>query len=623
MPLFKLSNYSKLVATAFLPTAVALAGCNSSYPAGSLLKDEAPPYQSQKFFEKASMLLRSGKLPTATETARWRGESRAEAVEEMMADPAFGTTVLDFGLYFLGARPLNVRQWNDRWQGIAFAPSAYAHPSAIHAARETLLGGNFFTLLEADQPLYIAPIARYADESSGHDQLISLFSAAAALFAPGPGSVADACTALAALGLDDQIQAVMRDARFQETLTDGLRLAFRQTVLKKCYEDAADPAQTRPMILSRINAMERRIDAVYAYEATQSVATYPQSVVTDIRDAIDVLPEAAVKGALFTREGFWRTYVNSSTNFDRKRARYVLDRFFCDDLTPLDLPNPEPHGEGRHASDPSCQSCHYRLDPMGGFFREIGAMGRNREGAGYLDFDDMASLEGDARQSYLDFWKEPVPNAGRPWRVGYIRDPSDASRNTYGSTFGDLMGILKTAPEVRQCLVRRLAAYVLGPAQAVDGRWLQAAGAPLTIASEATSAAAFKSTIARLVLSQTFATDDADPTACLDLLDGTAAPAAPCAIAWILDKNCKSCHAGPGARGGLDLTAWIPGPDGRAVFTHIVEESGGTRQLTRGESFDRIKARLSTTDANEIMPPRFMDPTERSHLLNFIAGDAP
>ncbi len=65
---------------------------------------------------------------------------------------------------------------------------------------------------------------------------------------------------------------------------------------------------------------------------------------------------------------------NSSTNYNRKRAAYVLKRFFCDDLNPVGFEDPAEHIGGAHGSQTSCYACHYKLDPMAGFFRNHGAL---------------------------------------------------------------------------------------------------------------------------------------------------------------------------------------------------------------------------------------------------------
>lgn len=593
--------------------------CGPKPTPSSLAEDRQ---EQSRFLEKASKLLRYGKIPTETEMARWLSLDIPEVLNEMTSDPVFPTSVLDFNLYFLGARPQSIRMYNDRWQAMAFHDRVYENPSAIHAAKEVAHDGNFFSLLEFDQPLYLAPIARAEDEPRGEEDIRAVFDKGYALFAPDSlDSVDEACKKLRTLELDNVAKQALDEGGFQESVSDGQRNAYRRIIRRQCYEDLNDPNQSKEAILARLKAFYQRIEAIYAYEATQNRDSYPQKFVSDIRDAALVVPDFGVASSMFTREGFWRTYVNSSTNYNRKRAQFVLDRFFCDDLTPLDLPNPVPHGQGRHASEPGCQSCHYRLDPMGGHFRFMGSLGRNHEQDTYIGFDDQAYFDGDRMLQYFSVWKNANPDIPLVWNVGYVRDPADHTKNTYASNLTDLALMFKSEPEVRQCIARRLGEFVFGKLQVTDGEWFNEVTRELITANDATSGVAFKSTIKKLVASQTFRQQDPDPEQCYDRLAGSdPAATVPCKISWVIKQNCGSCHEGAAARGGLNLAEWVTGPDGEQTFKYLKIENGTSRQLTRAESFDLIKARLSTTDDTIIMPPRFMHPADRVKLLSFVGG---
>src|SRR5690606_6614086 len=88
---------------------------------------------------------------------------------------------------------------------------------------------------------------------------------------------------------------------------------------------------------------------------------------------------------------FFDRLPNSSTNFNRKRANYALKRFFCDDLTPVNVVLPDDHAGGRHGTDPGCQACHYKLDPMAGFFRYHNGFGTSsKDPDGIIFFSDGA-----------------------------------------------------------------------------------------------------------------------------------------------------------------------------------------------------------------------------------------
>lgn len=612
-PIIFISSFNKLSLLLFI-----LCHCSQSpEPASHLLSEP-----NSHFFERASELLRAGRLPSEPELVHWQQIGKEAAVTEMLADPLFASTVLDFNLFFLGDRPPALRPFDSRWGGKIFAEAAYARPNAIHAAKEVSADGNYFVLFDQQQPLYVHPIARAEDELRGDDLLRAKFDLVRALFPDTSTPVSpNTCTELQALLVEDDIQNVLRDARFQESISDQLRLVFRRQVARKCTATVTDAAESSGTMRRRVEAVAAQIDALYQYEGTQSRLSYPQQLVSDIRDAKDVIPALSFANDALTREGFWRTYVNSSTNYNRKRARYVLDRFFCDDLTPVELPASVTHGEGRHASDPACQSCHYRLDPMAGFFRNSGNRGRNREGANYIDFDDESHFENAQYEAYMDTWKNTDTTSTRLWNIGYVRDPSHEDRNSYGTKLSDLFALFATAPEVRQCVVRRMAEYILGPKQAVDGIWLAETGAPLLNTAPPQSGAAFKEVVQKLVLSETFSATNPYEEECYDVPAGGAVNGAPCRARWILVNNCQSCHSGPASRGGLDVSTWISGPDGQMVFQHVAPIDGTTRQLTRGESFDRIKARLSTSSALRIMPPTYMAPEQRISLLHFLSTD--
>src|SRR5690606_30487522 len=98
---------------------------------------------------------------------------------------------------------------------------------------------------------------------------------------------------------------------------------------------------------------------------------------------------------------------NSSTNFNRKRAAYVLKRFFCDDIVAAPPEPPPAHGAAK--AETSCIACHAKLDPMAGFFRSRGA---NFYDYGRMDaivFDDLSTAP---REKYETAWRAPT-GAGR------------------------------------------------------------------------------------------------------------------------------------------------------------------------------------------------------------------
>jgi hypothetical protein len=130
---------------------------------------------------------------------------------------------------------------------------------------------------------------------------------------------------------------------------------------------------------------------------------------------------------------------NSSTNANRRRGARVLDMLFCDDLTPINFVPGNDHTQNRHASEAGCASCHYKLDPMAGVFRNIGQFG-NQHTLIYhkaMIFDDQKIITGPELQSYLHQWKNTDGN----WNSGWVRSLTNPEKNISHNTqtaFGGL-----------------------------------------------------------------------------------------------------------------------------------------------------------------------------------------
>jgi hypothetical protein len=304
---------------------------------------------------------------------------------------------------------------------------------------------------------------------------------------------------------------------------------------------------------------------------------------------------------------------NSSTNFNRKRSAYVLKRFFCDDLIPIGFESPQEHTSGAHGSQTSCFACHHKLDPMAGFFRAYGAYFFDYGRAPDIIFDDLASKE---RPLYEAVWKA-AKNTQRQWEVGYIRSSRWERHNDYGSSIADLSRIVRTAPEVKRCLMKRLHEYVVSEGQAVDSGYLDHLTREFTAEAATNSSAALKNAMLRILENSAFEQVDADPKQCYDLAPGEeAGPGPPCRVASILSRNCGQCHNAGGEDGAerLDVGSWIPAPDGRnRTFRHAGTDA---LQLTAQESMSRIIERLSSFDQKSRMPKgRVMPNSERQELF--------
>ena len=275
-----------------------------------------------------------------------------------------------------------------------------------------------------------------------------------------------------------------------------------------------------------------------------------------------------------------------------------MKRFFCDDLTPIGVQFPAVHAAGKHGSDPSCFSCHYKLDPMAGFFRNYGLLFIDYSKNNQIVFDDNVTMD---RKLYEQAWAGG-PDADHPLNIGYIRSTKDLSQNFYGSSPDDLFNYLKTAPEVRRCLMKRAYEYLVADNQTVDGDYLDYLTDQFNqdTVQSGSSAIALKNTFARIVLGPGFGTPNADRGTCYDHKPGyVSSNGVPCQVASNLNKNCVTCHSSTQGPGGLDLSHWETSKDGSGGFPHVDAQGAA---VPHDKTFQMIMDRLNTTDPDLRMP---------------------
>jgi hypothetical protein len=382
-----------------------------------------------------------------------------------------------------------------------------------------------------------------------------------------------------------------------------------------CYFDEAKiPNDPAALLNAKISYYENLIADLNAID--QRLGGRSPLAVSHVTDLDLVrLSTGAIVGRQYSEE-FFQLIQNSSTNRNRKRAAWALKRFFCDDLTPINVEAPSSHVGGQHGSDPACYSCHYKLDPMAGYFRELGFFGVSFASSPQIFFDDGANA---SRVDYEKPWKA-APETGREWNIGYIRSTTDDKLNTFGSNFTDLLQLLQTAPEVKECFVRRAFEYVVGENQVVDRGWLKSVTAKMTETEKTSTTAAIKGVFADIVMSKAFLARDRNNNECYDLPTGTAAKnRAPCQIANIIERNCASCHSETSKQGGLDLTTWKVQANGQPGFNHTADG----QPLPPSESFQKILERLATTDQSKRMPlMRAMPPQDLEALFLWLQKSA-
>jgi hypothetical protein len=580
--------------------AAAVGGAAACAPADEATDEGAAfatEFDKVEWLEKAAKMLRNGDgLGPDDDVHALSAMSKSEVVDLWMKDPRFGDAVLAFNLYYLG-RGIDQVKTPRAEGGFNYDSRIFEFPQAVMAAKSVLEGGNYFSLYEGN-PSFIAPsnpaLAPTAAEDSERARVLADMDAAIARVEVDRASACEQFT----------------QAGFQAT--NRLRLIgfapateVRQTWLVKhplyprsvdCdgATSASDLAASMRSVRTAIEEIWKRAGAPRSLAPVQSLTDLPEIPVA----APGLPPLVRPLGA-----AFFTTLPSSSTNFHRKRAAYMLKTYFCDDMTPLELPATDPGDGGTsdvHASNPNCQSCHYRLDPMGALFRDIGTAGRDFIGQNKVKFDDGITFSGAAYDHYLSQWRNPDGS----FRAGYWvlgRDGKPQRELGWTDADGDridgLWSYLRRSTVVKACMVRKLAEYVLGPKQVYDREWLAQISADLEDGPH--SAESFKTVVKSLLLSKTFATHDPEKGVCYDIPDNASPNRSPCAIAHVVGGQCSNCHSDVAGPGHLDFTQWVD--VGGGVFSWPHQDDAG-QQLPPKESYRRMLERITSPDRAIRMP---------------------
>lgn len=576
------------------------------------LRLDDPQWQERRWLEKTVRFLRGGEGLRAGENPdEWLKLPHEEIVQKLMQDPRFGAMALDFNMYFLGFKADRVKP------NQTFDQTVYSFPSALQSAKELLAGGDYFKLFDLEAPLYMQRIQVF--NKTDEEKPLKNFDLFRKRYAE---YLASAQTVIDYAKTPD---ATLKEAcsREQTHLNSFLPLIFMgiplefildvmistpgwyQQMYVDCYSPLTPPANLAED-LEKIQALNAKL-----FVAAEPYAEddYKPGLVTQIQP-FDLGPLGV--HARWLSWGFAQrtALTNSSTNMDRKRAAYVLKRYFCDDLTPVGIEDDPNHGPGQHASQPSCRACHYKLDPMAGYFRTYGNRFKDFSQQRNITFDDNAKID---LQDYVNNWRAP---AGKPrtWDVGYVRSVTDESLNDYGSTLDDLHANFRKAPEVKACLVRRMFEYAVGDQQTIDPGYLTDVTKEFAARAARNSSEAFRWLATTAVLSHTFQQQDPEPNQCYDFKNGTdPANAPPCRVAYLLQQNCVTCHKSTADHGSLDLSQWLPGPDGVKTFPHLGADG---KPIALRATLANLIDRLTTTDPDDRMPAKgkYMSAQDRQAL---------
>ena len=638
LPLLVLGVFAGVLLVGYLSFGARLVDVPGLKPGSAQALAKAPatsdPWENRRWLDKAARLLHGGEgLGPNDDVEGLLALPREAAVRRLMDDARFGDTILDFNLYFLGFK------FNSIDIDGAYDPKVFDFPNAITSARAMATGGDYLTLFDLEGPFFMPPLrVTPVDDPPLHPEDVGLsaeqlrrkaigelHTVLTGLVATGAQTqqthVYDFCSAIMAVTLktDKWHERVMRAFDDWEGLVlsrgnavDGPLDALGGTSWKECYNKKGGAGPDIAVLREAAATALARFDRISAELARFEPSHYQPKSVAEFQPVDLAVFGNATKWISFGYEQ-GMALPNSSTNANRRRSAYILKHYFCDDLTPVGVEAPKAHVKGP-IDETSCQTCHYKLDPMAGFFRNYGSNFYDFSRDPYLTFDDLAFAD---RSRYVAGWQSS-PQSKRPWEVGYIRSSTNEALNSYGESIGDLSAIIRKAPEAKQCLMRRLFEYTVAEDQAVDAAWLDGLTRRFEAEAAENSSQAMRNAIVRIVTSDAFLQRDADPQRCYDGVDpARAAEAPPCRVGFILDKSCARCHDDVrAATGRLDLTKWQSTPDGKAhAFPHVDAQG---KPISPRESLARLADRITSSDPALRMPKgRPMSDRDRQALYRW------
>jgi hypothetical protein len=596
-----------------------VSGTPSSEPHAEFQLVFASDWEKRNWLQKLSKKLRLGSVPSEEEFTKWLEMEPSAVVDELLSQASFADTIFDFNIFYLGFKNDRTARFLNENFGLAAN-----FPSAAVAAREFVQGGDYLRLWEFYQPFMIQPLSKaylpdqnreeapengesrqpemtqaeiretiYAKISSQIDSQL------ARLDAPETNE-SNICAVLDAG--DDQVS--LQNAGLSFGLENKISTElFLETSLDCFLTQTTDISKLRTSLIRFRNILPKWFELIDSLAA----GNYRPNSISELKE-VNLEEMDLPRSTVFSDFNFWLSLQNSSTNLNRRRAAYILRRYFCDDLTPINIAVPKEHTQDRHASDPSCAACHYKLDPMAGFFRNIGIVGIDFVQSDTLVFDDQARI---SRSDYEKNWSSHADP--EKLNIGFIRSLTKLDKNIYATELPELFEIIRSAPEAKRCLVKRLSEYFVDEDQIFDDDYL----GHLTnqFVKNENSSSALKQTITSLVTSKTFAQVDPNAQSCYDYAPGVLpSNRPPCQVAAVLKRNCASCHSSTSAAGGLNLENWVVNQYGEKTFQHRRE--GGDVAL-RG-TLESIIDRLSTIDLDRRMPlNQSIDVNDRDIIFNW------
>jgi hypothetical protein len=587
-----------------------------------LLNPEEKAFEHIRWAAKASLFLRGNKelSPEADDIESLKLMSKEDIVESYLKDLDFYKTVADFSLFYIGFRQEFL------FNGDLPNTLHVDFPQVVYAIHSLEKDQSYFNLFNTHPALYSLPFSSFAEtafnelgipppESSlllpqkrkiFYDQIIDLFEKAIQAtpenYANYHGSL---CTIHSKINFFIPLDYGPVDN--QLGIPSSLFFSLKQQFLPSFF--ICNQTFDTSAIFVLKNNFEGYIPFFKTLKELSQIYDPGSYQPQTILDLISV-PESLVSPRLvYQNPNIAFTIPNSSTNRNRKRSSYILKHFFCDDLTPVNVELPSEHSD-IHGNNPACFACHYKLDPMAGFFKDLGFVFTDFSQSDEILFDDGKQVE---KNEYQKPWLKA--NGSPLWNIGYIQSTHNDQLNTYGETIEDLHTILKTSPEVKKCFVKRALQYATDPAQVFDPGYIEKLTQTYLQEEKTSPQMAFKNLFKQIALSKTFQKNNRDPNLCYDLKPGVSEKnRPPCEVASILENSCVKCHSGNAAANGVDFSQWIKLSDNKMGFPH----KKNNQWLSKKESFLLIEERLTTSDPKRRMPPGDMNPVYRQNLYKWL-----
>ena len=556
-------------------------------------------------------LLGGEEIRPGDELEKLSQKSEDQIIEYLMKDPRFVETVLDFNLYFLGLKSdpvVSQYRGKGKERTVTYSPHIYYSSQAIQSVRNLMKNGDYLALFDYDVPYYVGPMKKIAERPTkdGSTEKVPPEEVKdyrrrvkANLVAQLDGIIAE----IKEKGDDiDKVKVCQELIHLKDlqVLTLGIPSYLSHALplfgFDTCYQN-----HKAEHILGIAKMYRYKAELIYDQLDALDEDSYQVRTLLDLK-AFDFGKFRDAKGPLTAP--MWRNLPVSVTNMSWGRSAYFLSTYYCDDLVPVEVTIKDWDKDNRHGYLQKCMNCHYKLNPISGFFRYYGKFGvkapystkhvtpfkSNKEEyyENVIVFDDRA--------------RKPLRNQEAIWtrsdgslNVGVARSHLYPKINDKGESLEDLFRIMKQSPEVRNCLVKKMAKYFVGSEQQFDQGYLTDLRVRFDQQAKTNSSEAFRSTVKALLKSNTFRQGQLDSNTCYDLASGEMrGDRPPCEVAEILEQNCAQCHSSTKSQQKLDITKWIKIGDGFG-FPHL-DQAGN--QLSHYDSMKRFEKEMFTLRPN-------------------------